>query len=170
MSFSAGSGEIIQNHVSYEDKVYVLNFEANVRGRLDRVYAVLTDYNKLHFLSGAVLESDILEKNDASVRLRFLTKTCILIFCFKKTLVTDVMEQAYGVFKAENVGELSDFKFGRGNWNLTSTNIHETRLQFHGQIKPKFWIPPVIGPFLIENEMESIARNAINRLEKKLHK
>ena len=168
VSHITSAGQVLRNDVAYKNKVYSLEFEAIIDASFDRVYSVLTDFKRLHLLSTAVLKSEILSKNAETTRLYFLTKTCILIFCFKKDLVADVYEPEHGEFHAVNIAELGDFESSQGVWNLAPFGTSGTKIHFKGEVKPKFWIPPVIGLLLIESKMKSIASRSISNLETKL--
>jgi hypothetical protein len=162
------AGEILMYEVSHSDKVYSLEFEATINGPFERVHQKLTEYQDLHLLSDAVLESEIIDTNDESARLHLLIKTCILIFCFKKNMVADVYEPGPGEFHAVNIAELGDFEPSQGAWQLTPIDDSKTKILFKGEVIPRFWIPPVIGPVLIENKMKRIASNSIEKLELQL--
>ena len=81
------AAEIQKSEVIYKEGFYSLNFELNIDGQFDKVYTLLTDYENLHQLNDGLLESEVLsEVNNGYFRLRFLVRTCVLIFCFKTSL------------------------------------------------------------------------------------
>ena len=57
-----------------------------------------------------------------------------------------------GLIEALTVPALSDFRRGIYRWRLQSEN-GATRMQFTALLEPDFWVPPVIGPWLIKRKL-----------------
>lgn len=160
------AGEVQRADVIHKKGVYTFHFDAVIEGTFDDVYSVVTDYENLHQLSDSMLTSELLHTSDDGImRLRFLAKTCLLIFCFEKKLVADAEEISKGVFKATDVSELSDFMLGQGTWSLIPVEERQTRIKFEGLVEPDFWIPPIIGPWLIKKKIKKLSLESINKIE-----
>ena len=42
-----------------------------------------------------------------------------------------------------------DIKAGRADWRFSAEGENTTRMVFDAEIEPDFWVPPLIGPYLI---------------------
>lgn len=163
----AWAGEVRRADVTYRDGFYMLDFDAVINGRYDEVHRLVSDYANLHELSDAVQESVILgSPRPGERRLKFVAQVCILIFCFTKTLVADVTEHPEGVFNATVVPRLCDFKSGHGNWRFSAAGPSRTLVHYTGVQQPAFWIPPVIGPYLLRHKLVKEAISTIKNLER----
>ena len=162
----AGAGEIHRVDVSYRQGFYLFNIDAVIDGRYDVIHKLVSDYANLYQLSDAVLESVVLgSPRPGEQRLRFVARVCILFFCFKKSLVVDVTEAPDGVFNAIVVPHLCDFKSGHGTWRFTPDGPSRTFVHYSGEQQPAFWIPPVIGPFILRHKLITEAIKTIHNLE-----
>lgn len=163
----AAAGEIQRADINYSDGRYFLTFDAVLDGRYDVVHKLVRDYAGLHQLSDAVLESVILETPRPGVqRLKFVAQVCILIFCFNKSLVVDVREAPEGVFNATVIPALCDFMSGHGTWRFTAAGPLKTSVHYSGVQEPAFWIPPVIGPYILKHKLVKEAVKTISNVER----
>ena len=53
---------------------------------------------------------------------------------------------------------------GNSRWSLVDKGDH-TRVTYYMEMQPDFWIPPVIGPFLIRRFLSDGSADAAQRLE-----
>ena len=60
--------------------------------------------------------------------------------------------------------EASDFEYSRERWQLES-NGDGTMLTYDFEMVPRFWVPPVIGPYFIKRALKSGGSRAVNRIE-----
>lgn len=167
LGHDAAAGELQRADVDYRDGYYLLDFKAVINGRYDVVHRLVSDYADLHRLSDAVQESVVLGSPHPGVkRIRFVARVCILIFCFRKSLVADVTEGPEGVYHATVVPALCDFKSGHGTWRFSADGPSHTLVYYHGVQQPAFWIPPVIGPYILRHKLVKEAISAIRNLER----
>jgi hypothetical protein len=66
--------------------------------------------------------------------------------------VQDVTLLAGHVIEAVILPEFSDFRSGLARWQLTARGA-ATQLEFSNSFEPDFWVPPVIGPWLIKRKL-----------------
>ncbi len=62
------------------------------------------------------------------------------------------------------IPELSDLSFGRETWLLEEGSA-ETTLVYDLRMEVEFWIPPLIGPWLIRRDMRKDARKVAEMIE-----
>ena len=58
----------------------------------------------------------------------------------------------------------SDLEFGRTTWELSEEG-EGTLVRYEMEMKPEFWIPPVIGPLVIKAALRSRGLRAARRVE-----
>ena len=66
---------------------------------------------------------------------------------------------------AISIPEESDFKFSRESWQLIEYE-DGTLLIYDFEMEPDFWVPPVVGPFVIQRALRDGAERAVDRIEK----
>jgi hypothetical protein len=143
-----------------------MEFDAVVAAKQAAVYRIVTDYDHLERLNGALIESTLISSaGDPVIRLRQVTKTCILFFCFSATLVEDVEEIGTGLVLTTIDPSQSDFDYGHTRWEFTAEGKDYTRIHVLSRIKPSFWVPPLIGPWAVKNKMLKEVRETIDQVE-----
>ena len=60
--------------------------------------------------------------------------------------------------------ETSDFLLCNETWTFSEEN-GGTVVVYNLKMKPKFWVPPGIGPFLIKRKLKNDGGDAIDRIE-----
>ena len=165
MVFSVQAGEIQSASVTHQDGVYTVTFDALVFAPQVQVYRLMTDYAHLHELSDSIVESGIIQSvSRLQHQTRLLLHTCILFFCQEMELTEDINTNGRDQIDARVIPEQSDFKSGTSHWLITPVN-EGARLALNRQLEPDFWIPPVIGPWLIKKNMLQELSVLIERLE-----
>ena len=72
--------------------------------------------------------------------------------CFDMVQVQDVLESTDGEIIVSTVPEQSDFKEGIALWRILP-NGNRTHVVFEARMRPAFWVPPVIGTWLLERQI-----------------
>ncbi len=161
----AWAGDIQSMEVEYENGVYRLDFDVIIDADLEAVRAIVSDYNQLSRLTDILIESTVLPSPDPDlIRRRMVTRACLLFFCMEAVAVEDVREM--GIFILTTIiPEQSDFKSGTTEWQLTESDNGKSRITFHGEQEPAFWLPPVVGPLWLKGKLEREAEKTIERIE-----
>jgi hypothetical protein len=147
------SGEILDSSVTHDGTVYRLSISARIDAPLVVVYQSITDFNNLAAINPSIEESQVLESQGADKRrVRSIVRVCILVFCKRVEQVQDVTLVDSRTVVATMVPGAGDFRAGLARWTLTTVGI-ATELHFTEAFEPDFWVPPVIGPWLIEKEL-----------------
>ena len=151
--------------VIHKSGVYTLSLDAWIRAPMPQVHDMLTDYTHLERVNPAVKESEIIHSSSpVHHRVRTLIVACIAFFCKELIQMWDVEQQHDYVIAATIVPELSNFHSGYANWALSGEN-DGTRLRFTIQLEPSFWMPPLIGPWLIRYKLRKEALESVENLE-----
>jgi hypothetical protein len=159
------AGEIQHAKVQHKKGVYILELDVVVASRYEPVLALVTDYEHLNRISEVLIETSLISEANAEIkRRRLVVKTCILVFCFTARMVEDVWEKENTII-TKIIPELSDYKFGKTEWRVERVDAAHSRITLYCELEPSFWIPPLVGPFLVKQKMMAEAKKTIDRIE-----
>lgn len=169
MLLASGShgAEFDSIEVQRNDGIYTVHARARIDAGAKAVRAVVTDYNHMHWITGAVLKAETLERPEPGVAIVFVrSRACFSIFCktIEQVQQADARDPARIVFVT--LPGRGDLKQGRSEWQLKEIDAHHTELTWDMLMEPDFWIPPLIGPGLIESGLADEGRDMINGIEK----
>jgi len=152
--------------VEHRDEAYRVRFEAVVNLAPDRVFELLTDYDRLEQLNPGIVEAERLshKKDPDAEWVRTVVKACVAFFCRSMKRVEAVQSHDQRVIVARLVPEQSDFRSGKSRWELAAVS-GGTRIRFRSRMVPDFWVPGVIGPWAVKREMGNHLRGLVQRLE-----
>jgi len=169
-SIYAHAGNVLEAKVENKDKRYFVSLEVILNADTQRVYDLLTDYDKLTLISDSIKESSILYSlSDKDHRVSITTKACVTFFCKTIHQVQDVEELPGMVIVTTSIPTKSDVDYAHARWKITAED-GLTRVNYSSDLKPSFWVPPVIGPPLIESALRSEALAVIEGLENQAQK
>ena len=146
------AGAVLDSNVSRDGNSYSLSITARVEATPAQVYRSITDFSNLPAINPSIEEGSVLENEGNRRRVRSVIKVCILVFCKRVERVQDVFLIDAHTVVAVIVPGAGDFRAGKARWSI-STDDGATRLLFSETFEPDFWVPPVIGPWLIERKL-----------------
>jgi polyketide cyclase/dehydrase/lipid transport protein len=162
---AARGGQVLEERVEHRADRYTLVFDVLIHARENRVRVLLTDYQELTRVNPSIKEVALLSRpEEKPLRMRVVTQFCIWFFCKTLTHVQTVEDREDGAIIATFVPEMSDFRYGRMVWHILPAD-DSTRLQLRGDLVPAFWIPPVIGPLLVERTLRAEALETASAIE-----
>lgn len=145
----------------YETRIVAL-----VDAPVEYVLDVITDYRHIYRINPSIVESELLQVGDDGVtRVRNRIEHCMYVFCFGIEIVEDVELIGDGNLLATIVPELSSFESGNAMWHLRPFGDQRTRIQYRASFKPDFFIPPVIGSFIIKSKLREEFTASFARIE-----
>ncbi len=156
--------EDAQVEVTREKGHYLFKVETVMEAPADKVRAVVSDYPNLHLLHDVIQESDLSENPDGHPRVHVRAHPCVLIFCKDLNMVLDMDEQREGILIGTMVPEVSDFSFGIMRWEIQPLEPQRTRLGYQADLVPAFWMPPIIGPWLLQGKISNLAVKMIENI------
>jgi len=160
------ASEAVETNVTHDAGVYMLTLNAGIDAPINNVRDMLTAYDHLERVNPAVKESSVMYTfGPRSHRVYTRIEACVAFFCKRLLQVWDVKETPGGDIMATIVPEASNFKSGHAYWILREVN-GKTRLHFTTVIEPSFWVPPLIGPWLIRNTLRRESLESIENLER----
>jgi hypothetical protein len=161
----AGAARIALTEVTQVDNRYEVTFDVRLAAPADRLQHYLTDYANYASYFDSVAESTVLSGEPGGLqRVRLRLRSCVLFFCRTVTFVKEVAEQADGEILARIDPSASDFREATETWRITPAG-NETRLQYRAELVPDFFVPPLIGPWLLKHKIRSALVSGAEKLE-----
>lgn len=166
---SAHSAQVSGVHVTRKGSRFLIDMHIAIEEPPEAVFRALQDYAAMaHY--NPDLRAVRVERTASPDRVRLFTtvRTCVLIFCktmHQEQIMTAAAAGDGGTLRAELVA--GDFRGGYGTWIVRpcaegqATSCMDIRIE----LVPAFWVPPVIGPWVIRRKMEEEARRTSLGLE-----
>jgi len=163
------AGELLNSHVNEKDGHFILHLDMRINARYDDVYAVLVDFDHLPDINNTIKSSQLLESKGNKHRVQFVSNGCVWIICEEVTQVVNVTELGKGYIMSNTLPELSDMSYGRTLWQIIDEG-NSTRIKYHSDLVPDFWIPPFIGSSLFQERMLEEGIKTVNGIENIINK
>lgn len=166
LAFTARAGDLYKASVSHQSGSYFVEVDTLVAAPEPIVRRLLTDYDHLSRINPAIETSEILlRRGPGDYQVRTVTLACVWFYCKRIHQVQDVIESADGTVTAVVIPERSDFQHGYARLNVWP-EPNGTRVLIRSEVRPDFWIPPLIGPWLIKRKLRSEALETLQNLER----
>ena len=165
VSMSADAATLRDIHVDHVNGSYILRSEVWFDASIEQIYGVLADWDLSTRFSSAIVEARNLEP-DSEGRSRYYSRNefCLLFFCIDVVRSGHLEQKPLEYIHATADPEISDFHVAVESWLFTEED-GGTVVIYLVELKPKFWIPPLIGPYIIERKMRKGGGDAIHRIE-----
>jgi hypothetical protein len=151
--------------VDYVDGAYIMRSEVWFDVGIRRIYGLLLDWDQSSKFSSVIVESRNLEPA-ADGRARYYSRTqgCLWFFCrsFERYGFVEYVPLKFIEAKADP--EKSDFEFSDERWDFHE-EADGTVVVYAFRMKPKFFVPPLIGPAIMKSKLRNGGANAIQRIE-----
>ncbi len=162
---TAYCGELVQSAVSHKKGVYTASLVMQINAPTNKVYALFTDYDELARLSDSITDSELIDEDPPEYTVIVKTHNCILFFCKDLTQTQQVLELGEGYIVVEDIKGQSDFIHAESYWHIYAYK-NGTRVTFNSEMKPGFWLPPLIGTWYFKKSLLQETKDMIQRLEK----
>ena len=164
-STSGQSAELRSVEVNHHDGVYTMVSSVWFDATIDQVYGVFRQWDISSDFSSAIIEAYDMEADEHG-RPQFYIRNrgCVLFFCksFERQGYVEAVPNK--ILRAFTNPETSDFHMCDESWVFVAEG-GGTIVTYDLRMKPKFWIPPAIGPFLIKRKLKRDGGRAIHRIE-----
>ena len=164
-SGAATAAEMRSIDVQFEGGFYTLESTVWFDAGLKSTYEVFSAWDLSVKFSSAVVEARDLEPG-ADGRPGFFVRNrgCILFFCKSLTRQGWVEREPHAVLRAFADPERSDFEVSNETWTFVEAE-GGTVVTYHLYMRPAFWVPPGIGPYLIKRKLRNDGGRALDRIE-----
>lgn len=155
-SISALAESVDRLDVEHDGARYRIALHARLDAPLADSYAVFSDFRNLPKINDAVEDVEALPSATLGVeRWRTRVRVCVSFFCTHLKQVQDVRDShTVDRYRLEAlvIPALSNLRYGKADWQLERCGT-QTCLTFNAELEPDFWVPPVLGPWLIKRTM-----------------
>ncbi|WP_297527345.1 SRPBCC family protein [Thiohalobacter sp.] len=166
LALPAQAAELLNVLVEQRGTVYRVELDARFAAPAGRLRTLLTDYPHLDRINPSIHTSEVLAgAGPGRDRVRTVAKVCVAIFCKEIEQVQDLEVAPDGSINATVRPKQSDFRYGFARWRFEE-DAAGTRMRFVSEIEPAFWVPPLIGPWLIQRALRAEALESIHNLER----
>ena len=164
-SMIVSSASLKKSSIEYKDKRFLYSFEAQINARHDRVLDKLHNFEQWDRLNGNISKSKVLETLPGNKIKRLLTLTqCIFTFCFNLKFV-EIVTLSKDRLEMNIVAGEGNFSAGRAIWETVSEGTYKTLIRVNATLSPDFWIPPVVGPLVLEKVFLKQIKKTIETIE-----
>lgn len=144
---------------------YTTTFDAVVDADRDEVYTMIANPERWPQLSHIVTDAHVTEKLPDGRRVVSVTfQDCILIFCQTIHKQEALRISAGGDIETQVIPEQSDFSYAYEHWQISEEG-RRTRIRYHAEMTPDFYIPPLIGTYLLKDKIRSLLLHVTASLE-----
>lgn len=172
LASAAQAAQVQSVHVTHHHAEFVVRMQVRIDAPPPAVFRALQDYRAVsRYNPNLRLDRIRRSSNPDHLRLYTTLHACVLFFC--KTLRQEQLIEVHGtarggVMQATLIRPLNDFKYAVGRWIVGPCAAHPatTCMQVRFAFIPRFWIPPLIGPWIIREHAFAAARRASAGLQK----
>ncbi len=144
---------------------YTVAFDVSIDANAHAVRRLMTDYDHLGRLSHLVSESRMLAMlPDGQQRIALTLRGCVLFFCKSVHRVEDVTDEPDGDIVTRALPQHSDFSYAVERWQILP-RPYGTRLKYDATLIPDFFVPPLIGPYIVESAIRRELMETARHLE-----
>lgn len=159
------AGEVLHSHVDYEAGHYLVRLEMRIEAELETVYAFLTDFDNLIFLNDSIKTSRLLNTKGKQHHVLIEVEGCVWIYCKRVKQVQRVTEMGKGYIRAVTLPDKSDMEYGRVLWHIQQEGDF-TIIQYRADYVPAFFIPPLVGPYIMKGRLLEEGEKTIQGIER----
>ena len=161
----AGAAELLSVGFDRLEDRYVFESEALFEVGVEPLYGVFLDYDLSPRFSGAIVEARNLPPGpDGLPGFYVLNRGCVMFFCKSFERYGVVESEPPVMIRARIDPERSDFEFSDETWQFRPDG-DDTIVRYRVEFEPRFWVPPVLGPWMIRRTLAARGGEAIQRIE-----
>ena len=157
--------EIERADATFTEKRYSFELVATLDAPIDRVEAVLRNYENYPALDARILEAKVLERPAPDEVMLFTSlRACFGPFC-RTVKRTEKVKEDVRELRATTIAKSSDVAFGETFTQLSNAGTR-TRVIYRTAISPDFWIPRFVGRRVMLNTLRDATLNLFGNVEK----
>lgn len=166
---AAQAEEIRDLQVTNEEGRYRVSFDALLDAPITKTRPLLTEPHNWPRLSDIVSAASVTSTNaDGVQQVHVRFSACVLFFCKTVRKIEEMHVGADGDITTLAVPEHSDFRYARERWRISGDDRH-TRVQYEAELVPDFFVPPLIGPYLLKSRLQKLLTDTAENLEHLAH-
>tara|TARA_B100001142_G_scaffold116818_1_gene119019 strand:+ start:1113 stop:1664 length:552 start_codon:yes stop_codon:yes gene_type:complete len=158
------SDVLVNTEFDYSDGTYTYEYSRQINSSSEKIFIILTDYEKYTKLNSNVQESRVISAPGQQIRRLLKIRQCIFFFCFNLQMVEKVVQSKFFI-ESSIIRDESNFLSGLASWELVKISGNRTLVRLRASQTPAFWIPPFIGPTLIKSVLFKELEETFTNLE-----
>jgi hypothetical protein len=168
----AHAAQVLDVHVTRDAGRFLIGMRITIDAPPPAVFRALQDYAAM-MRYNPDLRAVRVQSTGVPGRVRLFTTihTCVLVFCktmHQEQIMTALPAADGGILEARLLPRGGAFKAGGGRWSVRACPEAPATTCLHASIElvPAFWMPPVLGPWVIRRKMAAEARRTSAGLER----
>ncbi len=163
---AAWAGEVLLTVVERHGDRYRVEVDTRMRATPERIRGLLIDFPNLGRINDSIHTVEVVRQTGVTGwRIRTQSTICVAFVCREIRQTQDVIQSPDGDLVATVLPEESDFSYGVARWYFFG-EPGTTRMRFIAEVEPAFWVPPLIGPWLIQRALRQEALKSVQNLER----
>lgn len=151
--------------VDYDDGRYTMASVVWFDATVDQVYEVFRSWDLSPQFSSTIVEAYDIDPDDSGKPGFYIRhQGCVLFFCRSFERKGHVEMEPTSVLRAFANPATSDFHLSNETWTFAPED-GGTVVTYRLLMKPKFWVPPGIGPWMIKRKLKNGGGDAVDRIE-----
>lgn len=167
LAFAARTATLNSLEVTRNDGRYELHADTFLDAAPADIYGVLLEYedDKFQRISSVYKESRYLDPApDGTPIVYTLMEGCIMFFCMRMRRTERLEKEEFRYIRTETIPEESNFKYSHSEWIFAPVD-GGTQMQYTMVMEPDFFVPPIVGPFILKRILRSGGARVISRIE-----
>jgi hypothetical protein len=159
------AAELREIAVDHDGEVYSVDSVVWFDAPPDVVYGVFADWDLSTQFSSAIVEAHDIEALENGGRGFYVkNRGCFLFFCRTVERQGAVTATPHTLLEATADPDMSDFSLSDERWTFRSAGSG-TLVNYSLRMTPSFWVPPLIGPYVIKRKLRDDGAEALDRIE-----
>jgi ribosome-associated toxin RatA of RatAB toxin-antitoxin module len=138
-----------------------------VRATQQQAWRVLTDYDRLPEFVPNLQSSKVISRTGNEIILEQDSKAGFLFISQNIHLVVRVIEQPHSAIDVTFVS--GDMKYYVARWEIAPAQedgLDGARITYSGKMEPDFFVPPLVGAALVENDVKAMVEAVVIEIDK----
>ncbi len=168
LAFSARTATLNSLEVTRNDGRYELHADTFLAAAPAEIYGVLLEYedDKFQRISSVYKESRYLDPEPDGTPIVFtLMEGCVMFFCMQMERTERLEKKEFSFIRTQTIPERSNFRYSHSEWTFAPAD-GGTRMTYSMVMEPDFFVPPIVGPFILKRILRSGGARVISRIER----
>src|SRR3569833_3011742 len=149
----AAAEEVRNLQATHERGHYHVSFDAVLEAPVDKARPFMIEPRNWPRLSDIVTDAKVIETIDERTqKVRIGFSACVLLFCKNVHKIEELRRLADGDIVTLALPGQGDFGYARERWRISGDD-RRTRVEYEAELVPSFFVPPLIGPYLLKGKL-----------------
>ncbi len=165
-SATASAAELESVSTSKKNGIYFVSLSIQVDVPESYARSVLLDPERFMAVNPSTNKVEYLPRRaDEYKHFRSTARSCALLFCVTYRNVIQMRIRANRDIELIVDPEKSDFDYGEIIWHTEALGEDSSRLSFHAENRPSFWIPPLVGTAILQTQLADDISETMRNIE-----